>query len=43
MAIHSRAVVRTGATVATAPVDFEKELHMATMDLGMYYVLAPVD
>ena len=37
------AVVRTGATGAKAPVHFEKELQMATMDLGMYYILAPVD
>ena len=35
-----RAFVRIGAV---APIDFEKELQMATMNLGMYYTLALVN
>ena len=31
-----RAFVRTGAMGAVAPLDFEKDLQMASMDLGMY-------
>ena len=38
-----RAFVRMGAMCAITPVNFEKELQMATMDLGILYMLAPVD
>ena len=32
--------IRTGAIV---PIDFEKELQMATMDFGMWYIPGLVD
>ena len=41
--IHSRAVVRTGATGAIAPVDFGKEAHIAPVRQDSIVIIAPVD
>ena len=40
--IHSRAVVRTGATGAIAPVDFGKEAQIAPVGHDSILILAPV-
>ena len=43
--VHSRAVVRTGATGVIAPIDFEREAQIAPVDqdLIIIHLLAPVD
>ena len=38
-----RAVVRTGATGAIAPVDFGKEAHIAPVSQDSIVIIAPVD
>ena len=43
LAKHHRAIVRTGATGAIAPVDFGKEAQVASVDHDSILILAPMD